>query len=110
MKNILILDNRRARLAKLQTFANIMSDFSFDIKCTINKEQYIHGNYDIAIVHYNNPEASAIEDAVWISEKTKRVMFSGGFSKDFAEYDDIIFISEKYLTKSLSDLINRILK
>jgi len=112
-KKILIVDNNSGgRLEKLEALCSECLPLAHIYAVpSINRQNYISGQYDLVLAHEGNHESADIEEG-WDSPDTRIILFSGGNSQPLSDFDGIYYAKDTYLTdkNNLNNLLNKILE
>ena len=103
---IVIVDNDCARRAEIvQSLDGVNNNTVFDFK-EISQSNFENGEFDVALLHQNNPEAGMLLNEIWESKDVRLIFFSGGYSQAISrdDEDELVYVSEGELRKRLPDL------
>ncbi|MFC1740220.1 hypothetical protein ACFL0N_01960, partial [Pseudomonadota bacterium] len=107
MKKILIVDNNpNNRKEQLRCIAVSLDGVDVDAKSTITEFDYKSAEYDIALIHLNNPECRQILGK-WKRPETQLVVFSGEWSA--ITPGDIYFFGARLIEEE-PDRVKRLLR
>ena len=98
--NILLLDCDDERRIGIEPLLKSHVKCIVDSRASISRNDFETGEYNLCVVHSSNPEGRDIEFERWIAENAKIILFSGGYTKDKAFDDGIVYVRDDYLESS----------
>lgn len=102
---IAIIDKNNGRRKKLVKKALEGIDAStIFASAEITQCEFETSEFDIALVHENNPEGKKLLLEHWDAKNIRLIFFSGGYSEAISRDEDLVFVSEDELLKRLPDL------
>lgn len=106
-QSVLIVDNRQDRLIRYwAVLSQKLNGISFDLKNTIEKDQFEKAEATLVLCHYgNSAEVWQIEANNWSHEGKRVVFFSDSNSDDPDKRGEFVHISARYLRKNFAMFI-----